>query len=119
MQHLAKRRALLDRREERRPPLVALGFAEKLPARLADEPIEVGIGLPARPVDREAIVLVLFPIEIGRQIDHALQSVVGKPRALRSLRQALRRGRARTGFARTHLRPAPNTPSEDARTCEA
>ena len=78
MQHLTKRRSPLERRDERRPALSFVRLAEELPARLADEPVELRVGLVARQVHREPVLRVLLPIEVGREVDHALQSFVGK-----------------------------------------
>ena len=76
MQHIAERRVLLERSHELCP--AGLGrFTEELPARLADEPVQRGVGFAARAINRKPEVLVLLPIEIGSQLDDALQSFIG------------------------------------------
>ena len=65
MQHIAEGRVLLERDHELCPAAGLDRFAEELPARLADEPVERGVGFAARAINREPEVLVLLPIEIG------------------------------------------------------
>src|SRR5688572_8931800 len=107
MQNVTKRRAPLECRDEWRPAMGFRGLGEELPARLADEPAQLGIRLTAGPIHREALLLVLLPVEIGRELDDALQPLVGQPRARGSLRRTLRRCHASNRFARTHDLP-PN-----------